>query len=72
MKTKDKKDLLTKTEEELAKLLREAQTELVTKKLETSRQKLKNVHELKFIRKKIAVIKTILGGKELLPEGKAQ
>ncbi len=65
MKTKDIKELHLKTELELKKLLQEAQTVLVSLRLEKEQNKLKNTRDLFNKRKEVAVIKTILNEKEV-------
>jgi ribosomal protein L29 len=65
MKTKDKKELHTKTKNELLKLLKEAQENLLALKLEKVQNKLKNTSDLFNLRRKIAIIQTILKEKEL-------
>lgn len=78
MKTKDKKELFTKTIDELKNLLKETQNELFNLKLELSQGKLKNTKEAYFKRKKAATILTAIREKELAlkiekdkPEGEA-
>ena len=63
MKINEKKDLQTKTKLELVKLLQEAQTELVNAKLDHQQNKLQNTSMITNIRKRIAVLKTVLNGK---------
>ena len=65
MKTKDKKELHTKTEDELKMMLKDAHDALVTLRLDKMQNKVKNTSELSNIRRKIAIIKTILKEKEL-------
>ena len=69
MKTKDKKELHTKTEDELTKMLQDAQEDLMKLKLDKAQNKVKNTSELSNIRRKIAIIKTILKEKELSKNG---
>ena len=66
MKTKDKKELFSKTIAELKNILKEAQNELFNLKIELSQNKLKNKKEVFLKRKKIAVILTALREKELV------
>lgn len=63
MKVNEKKDLQTKTKLELVKLLQEAQTELVNVRLDHQQNKLQNTSVITNLRKRIAVLKTILQGK---------
>ena len=69
MKTKDKKELHEHTEAELIKLLKDAHIELANLKLDKAQNKVKNTSELSNIRRKIAIIKTILKEKELSKNG---
>lgn len=69
MKIKDKKELFTKTENELLKLLKDAQGEVINLKLDKVQNKLKNTREIFNTRKKIAVLQTILKKKELTKNG---
>ncbi|MBU3978336.1 50S ribosomal protein L29 [Patescibacteria group bacterium] len=64
MKNKDKKELHTKTQNELLKLLNDARDSLVMLRLEKVQNKLKNTREIFNTRRKIAVILTILKEKE--------
>lgn len=68
MKSKDKKDLFSKTINELKNLLRETENELFNLKLELSQNKLKNKKEVFYKRKKVAVILTAIREKELVSE----
>ncbi|MEK7551429.1 MAG: 50S ribosomal protein L29 [Patescibacteria group bacterium] len=65
MKTKDKKDLFTKTEKELKKLLLEAKDNLFNLRIDLSQNKLKNTTSLMLKRKEIAWILTALKEKEI-------
>ena len=65
MKTNDIKELHLKTDLELKKLLQDAQSALVSLRLEKEQNKLKNTRELFNKRKEVAVIKTILNEKEV-------
>ena len=69
MKTKDKKELHTKTKDELTKMLKDAQEGLMKLKLDKAQNKVKNTSELSNIRRKIAIIQTILKEKELSKNG---
>ncbi len=64
MKSKDIKELHSKAELELKKLLKEAKSALLSLKLDKEQNKLKNTRELFNKRKEIAVLKTILKEKE--------
>lgn len=66
MKSKEKKEIFSKTIDELKKLLKETRDELFNIKLEFSQNKLKNPKELFWKRKKIAVILTAVREKEIL------
>lgn len=65
MKVKEKKEIFSKTIDELKSLLKETRNELFNLKLELSQKKLKNVKEVFWKRKKIAVILTAIRGKEI-------
>lgn len=64
MKTKDKKQLHTKTKEELAVQLKESKNELFTLQMDQARHQLKNTRSLHMKRKDIARILTSLKQKE--------
>ena len=64
MKSKDLKEIHTKTVVELKKLLKEAQDKFMTLKLDHQQNKLKNTRELFNVRKRIAVLKTIMNLKK--------
>lgn len=64
MKSKDKKDLRTKTIEELKLLLLQTKDELFSLNLQVAQNKLKNKRLIFLKRKDIAVISTILKEKE--------
>lgn len=64
MKSKDLKEIHTKTVVELKKLLKEAQDKLMTLKLDHQQNKLKNTRELFNVRKQIAVLQTIMNIKK--------
>ena len=64
MKTNEKKDLWTKSADELKKLINDAQAALVTLRLDKAQNKLKNTRELFTKRKEVATFKTILKVKE--------
>lgn len=66
MKTKDKKELHTKTKTELVKMIKDLQGDLLKYTLDKSQNKLKNTSSLANARKAIAVMKTILREKELI------
>jgi ribosomal protein L29 len=69
MKTKDRKELHTKTADELKKMLKDAHNELAAFGLDKALNKVKNTSERSNIRRKIAVINTILKEKELNKNG---
>lgn len=64
MKSKEKKDLFTKSAIELTKKLKDARDELFNLKLDLSSNKLKNTKSLTVKRKEIALILTALKEKE--------
>ena len=64
MKTKEKKELFTKTIDELRSLLKENRNELFDLKLSLSQKKLKNTKEVFWKRKKIAMILTAMREKD--------
>lgn len=64
MKINDKKELHTKTASELKKMLQDGHELLLSLKLDQSQNKLKNTRGIFNTRKNIAIIKTILKGKE--------
>lgn len=66
MKTKEKKELFSKTADELKNLLKEARNELFDLKLSLAQNKLKNVKEVFFKRKQIAMILTAIKEKEIV------
>jgi len=70
MKNTVKKDLQTKTIEELKKLLTDARKALLDLKLDKEQNKLKNTSELSWKRKEIAVLQTIMNIKKTV-EAKA-
>ena len=65
MKTKDKKDLHTKSIIELRTMLKNLKDAVFTAKLEKSQNKLKNTSSLAVKRKEIAQILTIMKEKEI-------
>lgn len=65
MKTKDKKELHTKSTKELKNLITEAKKTLAELKLESTQNKLKNTRSLTLKRKEIAQMLTIVRMKEL-------
>ncbi|MEK7559079.1 MAG: 50S ribosomal protein L29 [Patescibacteria group bacterium] len=65
MKIKEKKELFTKTIDELKSLLKESRNELFDLKLALSQKKLKNTKEVFWKRKKIAMILTAIREKDL-------
>jgi len=64
MKTQTKKELQTKTKNELQKLVQEAREELLKLKLDLSQNKLHNTRALFVKRKEIAVLETFLNLKD--------
>jgi ribosomal protein L29 len=65
MKSKDKKELFTKSEKELRKALKEAREALFNLNLDNRQNKLKNTRQLFWKRKEIAFILTALKEKEI-------
>ncbi len=65
MKTKEKKDLRTKSAAELRTMLKNAKDAVFTARLEKSQNKLKNTRSLFLKRKEIAQILTIIKEKEI-------
>lgn len=72
MKINDKKELHAKDAVELKKMLRDGHDLLLSLKLDREQNKLKNTRGIFNTRKTIAVIKTILKGKEGQEEIKEQ
>lgn len=68
MKTKDKKELFTKSIDELEGLLKETRRALLTLRLEKSQNKLKNTRVIFLKRKDIARMLTALRQKEFANE----
>lgn len=66
MKTKEKKELFTKSSNELGKLLSEAREDLINLNLEKAQNKLKNLRSIFMKRKEIALIATALREKKIL------
>ncbi|HYM65360.1 MAG TPA: 50S ribosomal protein L29 [Candidatus Sulfotelmatobacter sp.] len=65
MKTKDRKEIFTKTDKELIKALKEAKDALFNFNLELKQNKLKNTRQIFWKKKEIAYIKTAQRQKEL-------
>jgi len=65
MKSKDKKELFTKSIQELGSLIVEAKDALAGMRLEKIQNKLKNTSQLSVKRKEIAQMMTVLRMKEL-------
>jgi ribosomal protein L29 len=65
MKSKDKKELFTRSEKELRKALKEAREALFNLNLDNRQNKLKNTKQLFWKRKEIALILTALKEKEI-------
>lgn len=70
MKSKDKKELFSKTDKELRKILKEARESLFNLALENKQNKLKNPRSIFWRKKEIALILTSLREKELTEERK--
>ena len=66
MKTKDKKEMFTKSDKELRKALLEAKGSLLDLILDLKQNKLKNTRLIFWKKKEIALIKTALKEKELV------
>jgi ribosomal protein L29 len=64
MKVNDKKELHAKESSELRKMLKDGHELLLSLKLDREQNKLKNTRGIFHTRKSIAIIKTILRGKE--------
>jgi ribosomal protein L29 len=69
MKLKDKKEIFTKSEKELAKTLLEAKEELFKLTMEHSQRKLKNTRQIFWKKKEIAMILTALKENTLAKKG---
>lgn len=65
MKTKDKKELFTRSEKELRKVLKETRDALFNLGLENKQNKLKNTRQIFWKKKEIAWVLTALKEKEL-------
>jgi ribosomal protein L29 len=65
MKSKDKKELFTKSEKELRKALKEAKEALFNLVLDSKQNKLKNTRQIFWKKKEIALIFTALREKEI-------
>ncbi len=65
MKTKDRKELFSKSIKELSNLVTAAKDEIVSMKLEKTQNKLKNTSLLSVKRKEIAQMLTVIRMKEL-------
>jgi ribosomal protein L29 len=65
MKSKDKKELFTKSEKELRKALKEARESLFNLNLDNRQNKLKNTRQIFWKKKEIALILTALKEKEI-------
>jgi ribosomal protein L29 len=66
MKTKDKKEIFTKSEKELRKALKEAREAVFNFNLDNGQNKLKNTRQIFWKKKEIALILTALKEKEIL------
>lgn len=71
MKSKEKKDLHTKTINEIRKLLEQAKSDLFTMQMDKAKNKLKNTRAIFSKRKDIAIMFSILKEKELVEKMKA-
>lgn len=69
MKLRDKKELHTKTQEELKKVLKEAREASSALRLEQAQGKLKNTGLLSQKRNEIAVVQTIMNAKKEVKNG---
>ena len=65
MKSRDKKELFTRSEKELRKALKEAKEALFNLVLDNGQNKLKNTRQIFWKRKEIALILTALKEKEI-------
>jgi ribosomal protein L29 len=65
MKTKEKKEIFAKSENELRKALKDAKAALLDLMLDLGQNKLKNTRLIFWKRKEIALIRTALREKEL-------
>jgi ribosomal protein L29 len=72
MKLKDKKEIFTKSDKELKKILLEAKEELFKLNLEQTQRKLKNTRQIFWKKKEIAMILTALKEKELVSKGEVK
>lgn len=66
MKSKDRKEIFTKSEKELRKALKEGKAALLDLMLDLKQNKLKNTRLIFWKRKEIALIKTALKEKEFV------
>ena len=66
MKTKDRKELITKDIKELKMMLKEARSTLFSLRLDKAQNKLKNTRSIFFKRKEIAQISTAIKEKEFI------
>jgi ribosomal protein L29 len=66
MKSKDKKEIFTKSEIELRKALKEGKAALLDLMLDLKQNKLKNTRLIFWKRKEIALLKTALREKEFV------
>lgn len=69
MKTKEKKELHTKTKNELSKILKDSRESLMMLRLDKTQNKLKNTRGIFNTRQKIAILLTILKEKETIKNG---
>ena len=68
MKSKDKKDLFTKSEKELLKILKESKDALLNLNMDHKQNKVKDTRSIFWKRKEIAWIKTALSERKLAKE----
>lgn len=66
MKNKDRKDIFTKSDKELRKMLKEAKDALFNFSLDIKQNKLKNTRSIFWKKKEIAYILTALKEKEIM------
>lgn len=69
MKLKDKKEIFTKPEKELKKMLVQAKEDLFKFNMELAQRKLKNTRQIFWKKKEIAFILTALREKQLVKKG---
>jgi ribosomal protein L29 len=72
MKLKDKKELFTKSEKELKKMLSVAREDLFKFNMELSQRKLKNTRQIFWKKKEIALVLTALTEGQLAKKGEVK